>query len=293
MTGALRVMHTWTTDLGVYGARRILQASVFAADTVLLPATAQIDPALSLEERRFVEGQLVRVRDLGALELWVLEADVAVTPLVSGAPTTVISDDDYAKVYEAAINSLIAQRRDFLGDQRALHFDGMTEIILGKHATIHAELCRHLGARSVLHDRGSAAGYGQFLAQLNEQHLVDGVVEEIQASLGLPDLSDLPDHVLVSARSSLDEFRARVTALLSQHGVAAGPQGLQSLKELVARHVVVEFQAARERVRIRNGSPIRRGIWRLRRVLRRRDDTSQPLQLLLELDGHKEHSIEA
>lgn len=288
MRDPLRLMHTWTTDLDGYGVRRIVQSSVFAADTVLLPAGASVNPSLGTDERRFVERQLGRLRDLGAVELWGLEDDLPGPSLIYGAPRTVISTEEYTLLYERAMNSLLAQRRDFLGDQRALHFDGMTEIILGKHATIHAELCRHLGARSILHDGASAKGYGQFLSQLEEETLIGGVIDAVTAQLGLPDVSEFPDDILAAARANLGTFRARITSLIADEGVVAGPQGEQSLKELVARHVVAEYQAAREQTIDRRASPIRRGVWRLTRLVRRRRrDTSEPLQLLFELDQRK------
>jgi hypothetical protein len=281
-------MHTWTTDLDSYAVRRIVQSAVFAADTVLLPENAAIDPATPPNERRFIERQLSWLRDLQAVELWALEDDHRGAPLVPGAATTVLSVDEYSTLYERAIDSLIAQRRDFLGDQRALHFDGMTEIILGKHATIHSELSNRLGAQAILHDRASASGYGQFLTHLEQAALFHGVVDEIVARLGLPDVTEFPDDVLASARANLRPFRERVSTLLAQEGVVAGPLGEQSLKESVAKHVVAEYQILREHAR--DLPPARRGVWRLTRFVRRQHGRSEPLQLLLELDRRRPSS---
>jgi hypothetical protein len=278
-------MHTWTTDFNGYDVRRIMQSAVFAAETVLLPANAQIAPGLADAARNDVARQLGRLRDLGAVELWALEDDLPDRPLVPGAPTTVIPVEDYADLYQEAIESLVMQRRDFLGDQHALHFDGMTEIILGKHATIHAVLCRYLSAGAVLHDAASATGYGQFLLQLQAEAVLSDVIGEIAMQLGLPDVSDFPDEILSAARANLQPFRNRVLAQLMRGGVMAGPQGERWVKELVARHVIAEYQLLREREKATHTTPARRGVWRMKRMIRRsKRSTSEPLQMLLELD---------
>lgn len=281
-------MHTWTGELTVLGVRALAQACLYSADAVLIPASATIQEDITDDERAFIETQIGRLLDLGALATWGVDG-VTQSPIASRAPAEVIPRERYQEIYSQSIDLLMARRVHFLGGERATRFDGVTEVVVGKHAVIHALLAAELSASAILHDRDSADGYARFLTDLlNPAGLVAQIASSVAIELDLPEASALPDSIYDDARKKLTRFRAYVLDRLRSTGpILLGDAALEDLRTTLVRDVVAaysEYIATRPSRRM-TGVPWVRDLWRLRRLGRVSEerDSDEPLQVLYEL----------
>lgn len=274
----------------------MLQAALYTADTILLPASATIAAGPGSPDREFTIRQLHRLRDLGAIQLWTAEGmSSELSRLLGMAPHHCLSADQYHEIYGRAVERLVTQRKLFLG-KAVLNVDGITEIVLGKQALIHAELATALGADAILHDRDSARGYGQFLSDLhNPIGLTNAIAEALAVELDLPDAGSLPDEVLERSRVRLSLFRSYLIARLRQHSpILVGDSALDDLKTAVVREVVGEYHEYLAK-RSRDHAPTShaRDVWRIKRIGGRQEAAAEtadvPLQMLFELraSGHR------
>lgn len=292
----VRFIHTWTTSLDGRAVRSMLQAALYTADTILLPASAAVAAGPGSPDRDFTLRQLHRLRDLGAIQLWTVEGMSSELARALGMTALhCLSADQYREIYGRAVDRLVTQRKLFLG-RAVLNVDGITEIVLGKQALIHAELATALGADAILHDRDSARGYGQFLSDLhNPIGLTNAIAEALALELDLPDASSLPDEVLERSRARLSAFRSYLIDRLRQHSpILIGDSALDDLKTAVVRDVVGEYhEYLAKRSRDHAMAHHARDVWRIKRIGGRPEPAFKgndiPLQMLFELraSGHR------
>lgn len=232
--------------------------------------------------------QLGRLIDIGAVRTWSLDG-VEQSPATARAPSEVIARERYLEIYEQSLDLLMARRSLFLGGERALRFDGVTEIVVGKHAVMHALLAGELSAAGILHDQDSADGYARFLTDLlNPAGLVAQIANSVAIELDLPEASALPDVVYEDARRRLVHFRAYILERLRLSGpILLGDAALEELRAALVRDVVGAYNdySAQRPVRRQAGSAWLRNLWRVRRLnpIGNERAGEDPLQVLYEL----------
>lgn len=283
---SIRLLHTWTGELSVLGVRALAQACLYGADTVLIPASAAIPEDVREEERAFIQDVVGKLIDLGALTTWGVDG-VRGSAITARAQAEVISRERYRSIYDQSMGLLMDRRALFLGGDRSTRFDGVTEVVVGKHAVMHTLLAEELSAAAIMHDRDSAAGYSRFLADLaNPAGLVAQIAASVAVELDLPEASALPDALYEDARRKLSQFRAYILERLRTSGpILAGDDALEDLRASVVREVVDAYlEHAARRGRTRAHRPWLRDLWQLRRLTRLSDNRQpEPLQVLYEL----------
>jgi hypothetical protein len=285
-----RLLHTWTGELTVLGVRALAQACLYSADTVLIPASVTVQAGVTEDERAFIHAQVGRLMDLGAIVTWGVDG-VDRGPITARAPAQIISRERYQDIYRRAIDLLMDRRTMFLGGHRSTRFDGVTEVVVGKHAVIHSLLAEELSASAILHDKDSADGYARFLTDLlNPAGLVAQIASSVAIELDLPEASALPDSLYDDARQKLRHFRAYIMERLRASGpILHGDAALEDLREAIVRDVVQAYleHVAAQRGRKATPLPWLRDLWRLRRMdrLSNQDTGSEPLQVLYELNA--------
>ena len=288
----IRALHTWTAGLSSRNVRSIMQAALYVADTVLLPATAIIAGEEDASARQFAVEQLHRLRDLRAIEFWQVEEIKPTGIVIPNVPTVFLTSQQYGAIYHQALDRLMDERRLFLGSG-ATNFCGVTEIVVGKQALIHSALAETLHAHTVLHNNDSARGYGQYLASLLDPlGLVSEIAEAVAVELDLPEASSLPDHILERCRAHLAPFRQSIITRLQAHSpVLLGQQDLTALKDVIVREIVMQYNEYLESARPsrRHDSRLAKAVWRIKRInpknrSRAADEPMRhPLQMLIEL----------
>lgn len=235
---AASVLYSSRAHLNEQDVARLVQASVYLADSVWLPDTAAVDPTLPNDRRLALTRRLDELRDIGALKRWGIES--APTGLTSAS--YVVSLERYQAMYDVVLDRLMANRVKFLGDAGG-SFDGITEIVLGKQAFWHFELCDELQADGLLYDNASSRNLGRFVSNLlGRLSEADEVVKELTLRLNLPDVSAFSVEKLVACREHMPAFRADI---LNRLASVTGRPGVTS-KELidkVASAVVSDYHA--------------------------------------------------
>lgn len=285
-----RLLHTWTGELTVLGVRALNQACLYSADTVLIPASVAIQEDATAEERSFIQSQLGKLMELGAVKTWSVDG-VSRSPIMSRTSTETISRERYRELYRQGLDLLMDRRTLFLGGERATRFDGVTEIVVGKHAVMHSLLAAELSASAILHDRDSADGYARFLTDLlNPAGLVAQIASSVAVELNLPEASALPDAVYADARTKLIRFRAFIVDRLRSGGpILLGDAALEDLRTVLVRDVVEAYNEYVATRPARTHFPWLRDLWHLRRVghAEARKFRDEPLQVLYELKSSK------
>lgn len=282
-----RLLHTWTGELTVLGVRALAQACLYSADVVLLPSSVTIDECAVGEERAFIESQLGRLIEIGAIQAWGVEG-VHPGPVAPRETATIIPRDRYRELYSESLDLLMRRRSFFLGGERVARFDGVTELVVGKHAIMHSLLAAELSASAILHDKDSADGYARFLTDLlNPTGLVAQIANSVSIELDLPEASALPDEVYEEARSKLHHFRAYVLARLRESGpILLDDAAIGELRSVLVRDVIEAYNnyvASRSTKAMR--FPWLRDLWHVRRLgsTQRDEAKNEPLQVLYEL----------
>lgn len=281
-----RLLHTWTGELTVLGVRALAQACLYGADTVLIPASATVPEEVREEERVFIQHQVGKLIDLGALTTWGVDG-VSGSAVTARAQAEVIPRERYREIHDRSMGLLMDRRALFLGGKKSTRFDGVTEVIVGKHALMHTLLAEELSAAAIMHDRDSADGYARFLADLaNPAGLVAQIAASVAVELDLPEASALPDELYDDARKKLSHFRSYILERLRSSGpILTGDEALEDLRASVVRDMVdayLEYAARRGRAGTRR--PWLRDLWQLRRLNRLGDSQQpEPLQVLYEL----------
>ena len=235
--------------LGPEDLRRLTQTVVFLADTVWVPASAQVAPALPESVRTDIARRFSELVEIGALRTWDIERQsVFISERVGGRllvaqPDINFPAERYHALHETVMRRLIEGRAAFLGAAAAGSFDGVTEIVLGKH-TLGTFAMRELtGCDDILLDPLMAETVKGFMNPLIERSRVaEGAVEEIQYRLALPDVSELAQEQIVECRRLMPAFRAE----LFEHVDASSP--LMSVEE--ARRAAIDELLARYREEI-------------------------------------------
>lgn len=235
--------------LGSEDLRRLTQTAVFLADTVWVSASAQVDPALPEPVRTEITRRFSELVEIGALRTWDIEGQAAFITQRAGGRLLVTQPDidfpaeRYRALHETVMRRLIEGRAAFLGAAAASSFDGVTEIVLGKH-TLGTFAMRELtGCDDILLDPLTAETVKGFMNPLIERSQVaEGAVEEIKYRLALPDVSELAQEQIVECRRLMPAFRAE----LFEHVDARSP--LMSVEE--ARRTAIDELLGRYREEI-------------------------------------------
>jgi len=209
--------------LGPVDLRRIVQTAVFLADSVWLPATAQIDPALPHAHRAEIARRFAELAAIGAVRTWDVEDQAAFIvertggELLFAHADIVFPLERYRELHETLVRRLVEGRAHFLGAAAASSFDGVTEIVLGKE-TLGTFAMRELtGCDDILLEPFMAATVKGFMNPILERsRLVEGVVEEIQIRLSLPDLSSLRAEEIIECRQLMPSFRDDLLTYVEQ-----------------------------------------------------------------------------
>jgi len=224
--------------------RRIIQASVFVADQVLLPTTVQPSHDLTEAESHFVLTRINELRELGALNFWEIEGQPDLLPRMrsrdklSVHPDKVIPYEDYKTISELIDDRLMQQRNIFLGADAISH-DGITEMVLGKQTMWKFAVAKSLNADRLLLDQKTKAAMRQFFTDLMRyQEFESLIIDRIADKLDLPDISQLSVEDIERCRKLMPAFRAKLMiATQNQFNEIF----LQSLIEDIANGIVNDF----------------------------------------------------
>jgi hypothetical protein len=178
------------SHLGREDADRISQASVYLADSVYVPATAALDPAGSTEDKNYVHTRLSELKEIGAVKLWQAEGFAEIGPretrAVAGQVHITVDHSSYRDLHQQVMSRLVTNRDHFRGSGS---FDGVAEVVEGKHALFLFALKDKLGASAILLDDRATATISRYFSGLTEQlALAEEVVHRLAVRLHLPDV---------------------------------------------------------------------------------------------------------
>lgn len=275
------------STMTVQELRRILNAASFIYDEVYLNANFLIDPTLDSETKKLISDKLNLLIEIGALKIWRAEANPTRSACLPLGGECIISDKAYIEMYERTNDKLVDLRKTFLGDRFA-DFDGITEIINGKHVLFHAELAKHFGTVSLLHDTSTLSGYGEFVVSLYpEAELADALAKKLAAEANFPDLSALPPETLQKARTNLEDFRSYLVGKVeSRTLVRSADLSLQVVIDEIVPEIVEEYLSLRSSISEveKQWSSRLWQFFRLDESLRSETVSHGPMGLLIELD---------
>lgn len=280
-------LNTMISTMTMSELRRILNAATFVYDEVYLNANFAIDPTLDSEASKFLEEKINMLIDLGALKVWKAAANPMRASCLPLGCEQVIDDDAYIEMYELTNQNLVLLRKTFLGESFA-DFDGITEIINGKHVLFHAELAKHFGTVSLLHDTSTLSGYSEFISSLApEVELADALSKRLVTEASFPDVTALPPETLQKARAHLNDFRQYLVGKVEAKTIVRSSDlNLQTVKDEIVPEIVEEYQ----RVRTAQSSIEKHWssrYWQFFRVKGRAGqsvDSEREMRLLIELD---------
>jgi hypothetical protein len=150
-------------------------------------------------------------------------------PLVAGADIT-LDVDSYREMHESLVGRLAEIRGRLLGGQSRDSFDGVTEIVLGKHMLGSFGARELVGCTDLLLDPIGASSVQAYMNPLlGQSNLVAGVVDELQLSLPLPDVSLLAQDQIAECRDLMPAFRDEFLGLVRHSST------LDSANESIAR----------------------------------------------------------
>ena len=197
--------------------QRLTQSSVFLTECIYLPSSVRAAPTLGEEERTFIHTRLRELHEIGAFKFWEIEGQ---TEFLTGSTSSagidlpiekIIPRDEYLTIYNLVIDRLNSSRREFLGVEDAGSFDGITEIVLGKHVIWTFALNSYLDTRNIILDPATEANNLRFFRKLlAKTQIAEEVIQEISVSLHIPDLSLLNISQIESCRSYMPAFREKL-----------------------------------------------------------------------------------
>ena len=250
----LRMLYTSSVFVNPDDVRRMTEAAVFIANEILIPASVQIQPGLSREDTRWVATRLAELHELGAVSSWDVEGalrqKVPSLPF-GGAPDRIIDRETYLMMNALVDERLMEQRNVFLGDE-ANEYDGITEIVLGRHTLWRFAVAQALGANRALVDPRAQGAMNQFFSDLDRYQKFESLVlRRIEYRLGLPDVSQLDMRDIEVCRDLMPSFREM---LLDAAEGQYDELSLNDAVERVATEITEAFLALTARLEIRTVS---------------------------------------
>lgn len=219
--------------------QRLTQSVVFLADCIYVPASVSADPRLTDEAQSFIYSRLQEFHEIGAVSFWEIEGqtsflrDSLLDQKHSLPIDRIISRDEYKTIYHEVIDRLTSCRSDFLGTEVAGSFDGITEIVLGKHTILTFALNSHLQTRSILLDPVTEANNSRFFERLLfKTKIAEQVVQEVSIGLHIPDLSLLDIKNIQECRELMPAFRDRLF-----DDIEAGQTHLQTDRSMAIKQI--------------------------------------------------------
>jgi hypothetical protein len=191
---------------------RITQAVVYLAECVYIPYTAAIEPTAPPEDKDHIRARLHGLHEIGAVKLWASEDRMrpldGEEPLTSRPADVTITREDYSGLYEQMMARLVENREHFRGPES---FDGISEVVEGKHTLFLFGLKDHLQTNGILLDQRGAGNVQRYFKGLVGQLLVaEDVVQQVAVRLHLPDAATLDIDQIESARRHIPPFRDRL-----------------------------------------------------------------------------------
>lgn len=216
MKESYKLLYRHRSTCRLSDVRRIIEAAIFAADAVLLPAELHIDIQASNEERKFILTRLDEMHELGAIQLWEVEApggrevERKRGAIWQGAADRVIPRDDYIRML-GEVDDRVMEQREFFLKGEGKSFDGITEIVLGRHAMWRFAIAETLGANRLLVDSTEQRDFEYYFSDLfRYEDFESKVIGEIAHKLQLPDVSTLSTEEIERCRKLMPAFRDRL-----------------------------------------------------------------------------------
>jgi hypothetical protein len=250
-------------------ADRIAQAAVYLADSIYIPASAAIDPAANEEERLYIYRRLSELRDIGAVSLWRAEDGVQLSTgelqAVSGQPDVTIERERYRELYAQVMSRLVENRDHFRGSES---FDGIAEVVEGKHTLFLFGLKDLLKSNALLLDNRASDSLSRYFGGLTEQLVVaEDVVRQLALRLHLPDIGELRVDQIEALRQHMPAFRARLLRAVGDEQLLLAER--EEMIERLTNVLIDEFfdyvSSMREKRPPRTASPGR--VWKLKELV--------------------------
>lgn len=220
--------------------RRIVQASVFVADQILLPSTVWEDPSLDDKEKAFVATRLRELHEIGALKFWGVEGQAPLlsqqgfSSLLQLKPDIVVPIEQYSRMYEETIELVMEQRITFLGGPEATSYDGITEIVAGKQELWRLSLCNALGANRLMLDKVHSQNIERYFADLFRYTKFEAqVIEQISEKLKLPDVSQLSISDIEKCRKYMPDFRNKLAQDTGHYNQLTGAKLVERIADAI------------------------------------------------------------
>ena len=250
-------------------ADRIAQSAVYLADKVYISAAAAIEPSVDESERRYIHNRLSELREIGAVSLWATESGAQLSGTefraVAGQPDTTIPHERYRELYAQVMSRLVENRDHFRGSES---FDGIVEVVEGKHALFLFGLKDLLKANALLLDRRATNNLSKYFSGLTEQLVVaEDVVRQLTLKLHLPDVGELGIDQIQTLRKSMPAFRARLLRAVGNEQLLFAER--EEMVERLTNTLIDEFfeYVSNMRTKRRQGSAPSTKVWKLKELM--------------------------
>jgi hypothetical protein len=232
--------------LGSEDVQRLTEAAVFVADEIWVSATMGIDPVLPEEKGKALRQRFRELVEIGAVRTWEIEGqagflgDAVEGGPLSASPDSTVALDRYRGMHADLVDRLADIRKALVTGQAASSFDGVTEVVLGKH------LLGSLGVRALVEcsdlllDPIAADAVTRYLDPLfAKSNLISGAIEELQPRLALPDVSLLDQDQIEECRRLMPSFRKE---LVEQVNHASSIESASSSIEKITDELVARYE---------------------------------------------------
>lgn len=231
--------------LGSEDVRRLTEAAVFVADEIWVSATTGIDRALPEEERKALRQRFRELAEIGAVRTWEIEGqagflgDAVEGGPLSNSPDSTVVLDRYRNMHADLVDRLVGIRKALITGQAASSFDGVTEVVLGKHLLGSLGVRELVECSDLLLDPIGADTVTRFLDPLfTKSNLISGAIEELQPRLALPDVSLLDQDQIEECRRLMPSFRKELVERVNHaSSIESASSSIKKITdELVARY---------------------------------------------------------
>lgn len=214
MSDSLRMLYANTAFVTPEHLRRITQASVFMADSILLPSNVTVEPGLDHELQQQLTRRLQELHEIGAVRFWEIELGRSEQPQVPFGAVwpgdDFVAHEEYRSMFDQVNERLMEQRQTFLKGEAA-SYDGITEMVLGRQAMWRFCVAQELDANRLLLDDSTTAAMGHYFSDLMRYvEFESKVLDEVETRLDLPDVSLLSAEDLERCRAELPAFRQKL-----------------------------------------------------------------------------------
>ena len=231
--------------LGSEDMRRLTEAAVFVADEIWVSATTGIDRALPEEERKALRQRFRELVEIGAVRTWEIEGqagflgDAVEGDPLSTSPDSTVVLDRYRDMHAHLVDRLADIRKALVTGQAASSFDGVTEVVLGKHLLGSLGVRELVECSDLLLDPIGADTVTRYLDPLfTKSNLISGAIEELQPRLALPDISLLDQDQIEECRRLMPSFRKELVERVNHaSSIESASSSIEKITdELVARY---------------------------------------------------------